>query len=198
MPKFNVENDPVFNALAASVKAAIIAAKEARPNKLEQLMGHVFTELGITMKQQSVISYMMNGDVDADELLGVIVSRKNSAKPKGEKRKYKISNEKLKSFFQTLLKEDLIRAKRAWQIISYWLEQHCEGWTGNKGTQIKRLKGLLMGVIDFPAKAFSTHNPNELNSVLTDPEGKLGKLYYDTIKRLEELCLEDDENMMSA
>lgn len=197
MPQFNVEYDPVFVAMTNSIKASIIAARTALPNKMDQLTSHVLTELGLSIKQQSVISYMLNEDVDLDELINYIVTNKTqSNRPK--KVLYHISKDKLKVIFQTLIKEKLIKANNTWQIITYWLEKNCEGWTGGKNSQFKRLKDVLEGVAVLPKRAFKTHNPDDLDEVLNNPEGKMGRFHNSAIMRLKQLCEESRNNTKTA
>lgn len=190
MPKFNVEHDLNFDAQTAVIDAVINAMHLACPGKRDQLIGYVFTKLGLSIEQQSVISYMLNGDIEPSEVLSFVRKRKEIQAMTGEKKKLKISNEKLKAIFKTLVKEKLIKAANTWQFITYWLEKNCEGWTGGKMSQSKHLQEVMGEDMTIPSRAFKTHIPDDLKEVMENPNGKKGRFHNAAIMRLKQLCEE--------
>lgn len=190
MPKFNVEHDLNFDAQTAVIDAVINAMNLACPGKRDQLMGYVFAKLGLSIEQQSVISYMLKGDIDPSEVMSFVRKRKESLAMKGEKKKLCISNDRLKTIFKILVKEKLIKAANTWQFITYWLEKNCEGWTGGKSSQSRHLQEVLGEDMTLPTRAFKTHSPKDLKEVMENPNGKMGRFHSAAIMRLKQLCEE--------
>lgn len=198
MLRFQVEPDPIFDASIASIDASINAAKVACPSKTDQLMSHVLTQLGLSMEEQTVISYMRNGNISSHEIEAMIRDKRISINNKSAKKKMQITTSQLKEIFMKIKKEGKIRAANTWQYFTYWLEKNCEGWTGGKLTQEKHLRDVVNGEIEIPKRAFRTHNPQDLKSMLDDPNGKTGSYHYAAVARLQELCIEVSENSKIA
>ncbi|MCQ2242794.1 MAG: hypothetical protein MJZ32_00895 [Bacteroidaceae bacterium] len=188
MSIFEIEDDKTYKHAENAISLAFDAVGLVDPRKRDQLLSVVFSNLKLDMETQAAILHLINGDVSAIEINMLAYNNKKSEHEE-HKRKLAIPAEKLKEIITTIYNENLINHKTTWMYIIYWLAINCEGWTGGLSTQVARLKDLLEGIVNISISTKKTFNPKELKEVINNPEGKLGKFHYATIKRLEELCV---------
>lgn len=189
MSKFEIVNDKTYDHAENAINLAFDAISLVDPRKRDQLQSFVLSRLKLDIETQAAILHLINGDVSAIEINKLAYNNKNTGHQEA-KRKLSIPAEKLNEIITTIYNEKLIKYKTTWMFIIYWLADNCEGWTGGLSTQISRLKSVLKGIVNISISTKKTFNPKELREVIDNPNGKLGKNHYATIKRLEELCVE--------